>query len=255
MKRILIAATLVLTGAGQVLAADLPPSPAPPPRAPAAYVPPPIPVFSWTGIYVGINGGYGFGNSTWTDPAGNSTGSFTTTGFLVGGTLGANMQMSQFVFGVEGDIDWQNLKGSSVGGCGNLGAVNNVPTFVSCQTSSNWLGTIRGRFGYAIDRALIFGTGGGAFGDVIAGPTPSAPGSPINNSSTEFGWTAGAGLEYAFTDNITAKVEYLYVSLANGSCTTACTYGGGGGGGGANVGVSFHENLVRGGINFKFAGF
>ncbi len=245
MKRILITAILSITAAGSALAADLPQPAAPPPQAPAVYVPPMAPVYNWGGIYFGINGGYAFGNSEWTQ-AGLSTGNFSTNGGLVGGTIGANFQTDVFVFGVEGDVDWADLSGSSVGGCGPLGAAAAIPTTTTCQTTSDWLGTVRGRVGYAFDRVLVFGTAGGAFGNVQAGPSPATSGYPANNSSTEFGWTAGAGIEAAFAENWTAKVEYLYVDLANGSCTTAC------GSPATAVAVSFNESLIRAGINFKF---
>src|SRR5208282_3383357 len=117
----------------QALAADLPqPAPPPPPRAPATYVPVPVQVFSWTGFYLGINAGYGFGTVT---PSGG-TPSFTANGFLGGGTLGGNYQWGQIVLGVEGDGDYDSLKVSPAGLGGS--------TF-----SSNWLATVRGRAGYA----------------------------------------------------------------------------------------------------------
>ncbi len=243
MKRILIAAALALAAGGQALAADLPqPAPPPPPRAPATYVPTTAPVYNWGGVYFGINGGYGFGTSTWTDGLGGST-SNSPNGFLVGGTLGANFQTGAFVFGLEGDLDWTDLKGSSTGGCGTL-AGGTVPITVTCKTSNDWLGTARGRVGYAFDRILFYGTGGGAFGNVMA----ATPGSGLgSNSTTEYGWTAGAGIEAAFAQNWTAKIEYLYVDLANGSCTTAC------GSPTPAVAVTFKESLVRAGLNYKFS--
>jgi outer membrane immunogenic protein len=92
------------------LAADLPPPAAPPPQAPVAYIPA-APAFSWTGFYVGLNAGYAFGQSNWTSPMG-STGWFNVSGPLAGGTIGGNYQIGQLVIGAEGDIDWQNVKGS-----------------------------------------------------------------------------------------------------------------------------------------------
>jgi len=97
MKRILLAAALALAAGGQALAADLPQPAPPPPRTPATYVPVPAPVFTWSGIYIGVNGGYGFGDSNWTAPFLGSTGNFTTDGFLIGGTIGGNYQWGQFV--------------------------------------------------------------------------------------------------------------------------------------------------------------
>jgi outer membrane immunogenic protein len=230
MKRIVLAAALALS-AGPALAADLP-APPPPPRAPAAYVPVAAPIYNWSGIYVGINGGYGFGTSDWTG-GGLSTGSFDINGGLVGGTVGVNFQTGQFVFGVEGDADYSMVKGTTTS-----------LICPGCQTSDSWLGTIRGRAGYAWDRALLFVTGGGAYGDIKA----TVPGVGTD-TSTEFGWTVGGGLEYAFTENWTAKVEYLYVDLANGSCNAAC------GSPATPIDVSFQTSLIRAGINFKFGGF
>ncbi len=247
MKRILIAGAFALAAGGQALAADLPPPVAPPPRAPATYIPMVSPVYNWGGIYIGINGGYGFGSSnnwTGTGAIGASTGNFNTAGGLVGGTVGFNYQMGGFVIGLEADGDWSDIKGSSVLGCGPLGAAAGIPAGITCQTSSTWLSTVRGRAGWAWDRILLYGTGGGAFGNVTATTVGSGFAA---TSNTEVGWTAGAGIEAAFAQNWTAKVEYLYVSLQNGTCVTAC-------GSPTNPpAVSFKENLVRAGINYKFS--
>src|SRR5579863_7178900 len=99
MKRILMAGALAFAAAGQVFAADLP-RPGPAPQAPAAYIPTVAPVYNWGGIYLGLNGGYGFGSSKWSG-AGLNTQSFNTSGGVVGGTLGANFQSDAFVFGLE----------------------------------------------------------------------------------------------------------------------------------------------------------
>jgi len=237
MKRIVIAGLLPFVAMGSVLAADLPQpyTPPPPPRAPAVYVPSVVPVYNWGGFYIGLNGGYAFGDSDWTT-TGATTGNFNLSGGLVGGTVGANYQMGQFVIGVETDIDWADVKGSASTAC------------VGCQTANNWLGTIRGRAGYAWDRVLVFATAGGAYGNVKAS-LPAALGSGSENS-TEFGWTAGAGLEVAVAENITIKAEYLFVDLANGNCSgVAC-------GSPSNpIAVKFDESLIRAGLNFKFGGF
>ena len=95
MQRLLMAGAFALAAAAPALAADLPQPAPPPPRAPATYVPAPAPVFTWTGIYVGLNGGYAFGQSDWTASTG-TTGNFTTNGFLVGGAIGAYYQLEQF---------------------------------------------------------------------------------------------------------------------------------------------------------------
>ena len=228
MKRILLAAALALAAGGQALAADLPQPGPPPPRAPATYVPTPAPVFTWTGIYVGINGGYGFGDSSWSTLGLVPTGNFSTSGFLAGGTVGGNYQWNQFVLGVEGDGDWTNLDGTTNSTCPN------------CEVKSTWLATVRGRAGYAFDRILFYGTGGAAFGNVQGG----AIGGPFA-SGTQTGWTAGGGVEFAFTPNLTGKVEYLYVDLGNLACAGVLC-------GVSGNSLNLTENVVRAGINYKF---
>jgi outer membrane immunogenic protein len=148
---------------------------------------------------------------------------------MAGATLGGNYQFGQFVLGVEGDYDWQNIRGAS----------NNAAICISCDTASSWVATVRGRAGYAWDRIMIYGTGGGAFASV-KGSFGTLPW----QSNTEIGWTAGAGLEGAITDNWTAKVEYLYADFGNMSCNAASCLGA--------ATVSLKENMVRAGINYKF---
>ena len=235
MKR-WITSALALTAfaaAGPAIAADLPAPAPPPPRAPATYVPA-APAFTWTGFYIGVNGGYGFGSSTWNAPA--STGAFNTDGFLVGGTIGANWQLNALVLGVEGDFDYSTINGSS-------GVVCNAPTAASCETATNWLATVRGRVGYAFDHILVYGTGGGAFANLQTGLNPPQ----TFGERTAFGWTAGAGVEVAFTQNWTAKLEYLYVDLENQTCALTVNCGLA-----AGSTVTFTESLVRAGLNYKF---
>jgi outer membrane immunogenic protein len=228
MKRILFAGAVALALATPAFAADLPEAAPPPPVKAPAFIP--SPVYNWSGVYIGINGGYGFGNSEWKDPV--DTGNFGLDGGLVGGTLGVNFQTGQFVFGLEGDADWTNIQGStSSGGC--LGFV--------CQTSNDWLSTFRARVGVAFDRVLLYGTAGGAAGNVKANLSGFG-----STDSTEFGWSAGAGLEYAITENVTIRGEYLFVDLADGSCSTVVC------GAATSVPVSFNTSLVRAGLDFKF---
>jgi outer membrane immunogenic protein len=230
MKRSLIIGAMAFAISAPALAADLPPPSAPPPpRAPAAYVPAP-PAFSWTGFYIGLNAGGALGSSTWTAP-GASSGSFSVDGPMAGGTIGANYQIGQFVIGAEGDVDWQNIRGSvSTGAC----------SLASCDTASDFLATFRARFGFAADRALLYATAGGAATDIKA----SSAMLPWN-SSTELGWTAGAGVEYAMTDNWTAKVEYLFADFEKATCPAASC-------GGTGITVGLYENVVRAGVNYKF---
>jgi iron complex outermembrane recepter protein len=214
------------------------------PQPALAKAPPPATPFSWTGVYLGINGGYSFGASNWTGSVtGGSTGNFATSGFLFGGTAGANYQIGTFVFGVEADGDWVDASGFGTFTATSLCAGG-------CLTSNSWLATVRGRAGYALDRFLVYGTGGAAFGDVRA----NFSNDPVS-SATEAGWTIGAGVEVALAANWTAKAEYLFVDLANGSCTANCAIQNPNGSPVIpNVAVKFNQNLVRAGVNYKFGG-
>jgi outer membrane immunogenic protein len=221
MKRVLFALVGLAALTGTAAAADLPPRPAPAPYYKAAVV---APVYNWTGFYIGINGGGGFGRSTW-----DSTGGFNTSGGLVGGTVGYNYQFGQGVVGLEGDIDWANIKGTTNSVCP-----------LGCKTSDNWLSTVRGRLGYAADRFMPFITGGAAFGDIKA----TTPGF-ASADNTKAGWTVGAGLEFAIARNWTAKAEYLYVDLGKFNCGVSCGIV-------ATNNVSFTTNLIRAGVNYRF---
>lgn len=192
-----------------------------PVKAPVMYAP----AHNWSGFYVGINGGGGFGRSSW-----DSTGGFDVSGGLVGGTIGYNYQSGPAVFGVEGDAAWSNIRGSTTTLCA-----------LGCETRNTWLGTARARLGYSWDRFLPYVTGGAAFGEVKAN-TPGFAGA----SSTQVGWAAGAGVEYAITNNLSVKAEYLYVDLGSFNCGVNC------GGGLATDNVKFDSHVVRGGLNWKF---
>lgn len=219
MKRVILACVGVLALSGAAAAADLPVAPAPYYKSPVY-----APAYNWSGFYLGINGGGGWGRSTW-----STTNSFDTSGGLVGGTIGYNYQMNQVVLGVEGDIDWANIKGSTSTGC----------PVASCTTGDNWLSTVRGRLGYAADRFMPYITGGAAFGDVKA----SGPGL-TGTDTTNAGWTLGGGIEFAIAGHWTAKAEYLYVNLGNVSCGAAC--------GAAVENVNWHTNIGRVGLNYRF---
>ena len=250
MKRFLIVAVASLLAASRASAADLPVRTGPPP----AYYPVAT-VYDWGGGYIGINGGYAFGQSEWgSDPFNrsglSSTGNFNVNGGLVGGTIGVSGQWGAWVFGVEGDFDWQGLSGSSSSAfCTSL-FISTTPAGLSCKTASNWLGTFRARFGYAWDRVLVYGTAGGAGANVET----ALSGLPYQ-SNPEWGWTAGAGLEWAFADNWTAKVEYLFVDLAqNAVCNHgySCGFDAPAAAINSNMAVKLNENLIRVGLNFKY---
>ena len=217
MKRLFAAGVALLALAGMAAAADLPPAPYY--RAPPPYVP----LYTWTGFYLGLNGGGAFGSSTW-----DTAGSINTSGGLVGGTIGYNYQINHFVVGAEADIDWASISGTTTTAACPAG----------CKTGDLWLSTVRGRVGYAADRFLPFVTGGAALGNI------NATTAGLTTTGTNAGWTVGAGLEFAFTPSWSAKAEYLYVNLGKFNCGLNC--------GAPTDNVSFSANIVRGGINYRF---
>jgi outer membrane immunogenic protein len=192
------------------------------PYRPELYAP--APIANWTGGYIGANFGYGFGNSDWSAPAVTES----AKGGLAGATIGYNYQTGVWVWGLEGDWDWTNMKGDA--DCGVLG---------TCTTKLNWLATGRARVGYAgWGNWMPYLTGGVAAGNVKVSTAVAEA------SVTRVGWTAGLGGEYAFTPNWSLRAEYLYVNLGDFDCSTACAVTG--------SNVSLKTNLVRGGLNFRF---
>ena len=223
MKR-LIAGCFALCGllaAQSAQAADL--SLAPLYKAPPA---PMAQVYNWTGFYLGANAGGGWGRSWW---SGNAA-PVNFSGAQAGGTAGYNWQYGHTVLGLEGDVDWSNLKGTnSSAGCPG-----------GCTTSDDWLSTVRGRAGYAFGSIMPYVTGGVAVGDInaAAGGFPGA-------SATRAGWTVGGGLEVALPGNWSVKAEYLHVDLGSFNCGTSC-------GPTPTNNVSMHDNVVRAGVNYHF---
>jgi outer membrane immunogenic protein len=217
MKTFLLAGVSALAlGIASASAADIMRRP-PPAKQPVVVEAP----FTWTGPYVGINGGYGWGSSDFSGPF--TTGAFDTSGGLVGGTLGYNYQVNQIVFGIEGDIGASFMKGSAT--CGAA---------LTCQTENSWLGTARGRLGYSFGRFMPYVTGGAAFGDIET----TIPGVGTANE-TKVGWTAGGGIEAVISGPWTAKVEYLHVDLGRGASILGSD-------------AKFEADVVRAGINYRF---
>jgi len=167
---------------------------------------------SWAGPYLGANIGYAWG-SVANNPA-------KPSGFVGGVQAGYNWQNGQWVFGLEGDIQ----------------ATGAEETFAPWKFSNPWFGTVRGRAGYALNNVLLFGTGGLAFGELRATTFG------LSESHTNAGWTLGAGAEIqmGFAPNWSAKVEYLYVDLANSNFVIT----------GASNGYRF--GLIRAGLNYRF---
>jgi outer membrane immunogenic protein len=212
---------------------------------------PVAPAYHWTGLYLGLNGGWEFqhvSETTTFTPSGaggaNPLGGFATStsssttnngnAAVAGGQAGFNWQSDWAVFGIEGDFDWSGQQATHI-----VGSITN-------NSKGPWFATIRGRFGAAFDRLLVYATAGAAFNDVSQNITATGFGTVFNASQVDFGWTAGAGVEGAFAPNWTARVEYLYV---NTDLSLSGPY--------AGLGTLSHSgtierSIIRGGINYKF---
>jgi len=181
-------------------------------------------VFRWTGIYAGVHLGGASGYLTETPipfllPGGTIAplpASLTTSGWLAGGQIGASYQVESWVLGIEAQASWANLTGST--SC----VANAVPATIvvapgNCTAKIDSLGTAAARLGMAFDRLLIYGKGGAAWTNdnyQVLVPTPLRQ-LVFSTNLTRWGWMAGLGIEYAFTDNWTAKIEYNYMDLGN----------------------------------------
>jgi outer membrane immunogenic protein len=246
INRIGLWAAAVSTGAfafsAAALAADMPVK-APPPVVVAVY--------NWTGLYIGIQGGYAWGDTQHEQQVfAAATGDFRIKGGLVGGTVGYNYQVNSIVLGIEADYSWSGIKGN-VGPfvVGTFGCGNGTE---GCVTEVERFGTVRGRVGVAANQFLIFATGGWAYGRVngfIEGAVALANG--YSGSGNRSGWAAGGGVEYGFTPNLSAKLEYLRVDLGKLTYgqpgTGACTAG-------SCATATAEFNVIRAGLNYRFGG-
>jgi outer membrane immunogenic protein len=248
LRRILMASVGAIALAGTAVAADLP-SPAPPP----VYVPP-VPIFTWTGVYVGGQVGYAWGNQS--ANFGDSFGlfdnvSYNGDGVIGGAHVGYNLQLSQFVIGLEGDVDGSSISKGVSGVVFPLGgAFGSVNT--SFNSNANVQGSIRGRVGYAWDRVLVYATGGVAFAGVNSDlSTSTLFGTSYDAASnTRVGWTVGGGLEYAVTNNWSIRAEYRYSDF--GQYTVYPVNFAALGDTGAFINRHLTENRVQVGFSYKF---
>ncbi len=212
--------------------------------------------FTWTGIYGGVNVGYGWGDpkitsliTSFVEPGPGATGilnaaasgtSSSSSSVLGGFQAGYNLQTGSWVYGLETDLSVTKLQASSppiVASTRAFGGADtaSLQTTSSATASIDWFGTLRGRLGFAWDRVLIYGTGGlayglvrltdGAFFNGFAGNGNSpvdgsvafnGVGTP-KDSIVKVGWTAGGGIDYAYTNNIILSFTYLHVDLGSES--------------------------------------
>jgi outer membrane immunogenic protein len=220
------AALLSLVGVGAAAAADLPM------KAPVMRVDPP---FSWTGFYIGGYAGGLWGDKDWVEVVGPVPGGSihpNYSGFIGGGQVGFNYQFDRWVFGIEGE--WGGTNAS-----GNTRCISSAA--VTCGVELNWVAMLTGRVGFTVDRALIYAKGGGVW---VQEDYPVAPGTPgaITLNNTRDGWTIGGGVEYAFTPNWSAKIEYNYLDLGTNRLNFA----------GAVEDITQRAHIAKIGLNYRF---
>jgi outer membrane immunogenic protein len=236
---LLLASTSLFTvGTQAAHSADLPYKAARP--APVA-----APVWSWTGFYIGahVGGAWGTVESEFAAVP-FPIASATINGFIGGGQIGYNIQNGIFVFGVEADASWTNLKGTTP-----------CLFVLTCKREADFLGTVTGRLGLTADRALIYVKGGGAWAHIEH--DVSAFGFPASNADkTIWGWTVGTGVEYAITGNWSAKLEYNYMDFGSQTLSFVIPVGipGGPGAGGVDVDTTTNIHAVKFGVNYRFGG-
>jgi outer membrane immunogenic protein len=249
LRNVLFVTAALIAFSGSAFASDLPNT-----KEPPVFAPPP-PVFTWTGAYVGAQAGYEWGrtsNAVFTDPgvflAGLS--SYDGSGVVGGVHIGYNYQISQFVLGVEGDVEGSSYSGSATG---------TVP-FTSYTTRIPVQGSIRGRVGIAWDRVLFYATGGVEIADIentYASPPfaaggffalaiPARPAAYDSFSSGRVGWTVGGGVEYAIDPNWSVRAEYRYTDFGTFNEFLVHTYPG------DYVHLNIYDNKVEVGASYKF---
>jgi outer membrane immunogenic protein len=230
LSKFLLSSSLLLAMAASAAAADLPSE-----KGPPVYAPPPPPAFSWSGVYLGGQVGYGWGTSNVTT---NGVGvpNLSQSGVVGGAHIGYNYQVSQFVFGLEGDVNGSSERDS---------ALDFVPAgVVDYGVRKNVDASIRGRIGYAFDRVLVYATGGAAYGNFRTNYNDGTSFNSFNDG--RIGWTVGGGLEYAIDNNWSVRAEYRYTDYGHINDTPFLL--------GAFNSVSQHirDNRVQAGFSYKF---
>jgi len=195
MVRLIIVVGAAVFLANAALAADIPAY-----EPPAEVLPAVTPVYDWSGVYLGLQGGWKFGEDDY-EVTGADT-SFDVDGPMVGGHLGANMAWGNFILGLEGDGEWADVTGDFAAGNGD-----------EVGTSIDWQASIRGRVGLRWSRVLLYGTGGAAFAGTENRIFDAGTATEETEDDTRIGWTAGAGLDAGITNNLSAGIEYRYTDL------------------------------------------
>ena len=201
--------------------------------------------YNWSGVYIGVQAGYGWAENQYeiSTPIGILGEDFDSDGFIGGLTLGANWQVGALVYGIEGDISYSDISA----GLDASGVPCNQDSFEEdgCAAGIDWFGTGRARLGYAIDNFLPYVTGGFAVGGLDGEITDAHCGaSSCTYDETQIGWTAGAGIEWGLTQQISLKAEYLHVDFGSVDL----------GPNNRNTGprADIDLDLVRIGLNYRF---
>ncbi len=246
----------------------------------------PVPMFTWSGFYAGVNSGYGWGaysdtlyvsaHDATANLTVNTTSKLWTEGGFGGGQAGYNVQRNRFVFGLETDFQGAAVKGNTFSEAEVFPAGAVIPTVINeawARSSLDWFGTVRGRLGYSAGNALFFGetlfyaTGGFAYGGVRDSLTMELT-SPLANANnrttvsaarngTRTGWVAGGGIEVALSPSWSAKAEYQYIDLGSNTLATSAALAYLGGQtlltdtGTASVKIDHAYNTVRLGLNYR----
>jgi outer membrane immunogenic protein len=211
----------------------------PPPRAakkskavlktkPITKAPPPSRATS-SGFYVGVNGGYNWGRATLSGFPFLEN-SFDARSGMAGITFGYNAQSGSVVYGFETDLDAAWMSATNWG----------LPPCFACEVQLRYFGTLRGRVGYAVGKALPYFTAGLAYGGLKTSNLLLG----TSEKDAKFGWTVGGGVEYAIAGAWSMKFEYLYFELEKMDCGVLTC--------GANAEVEFKGNLLRTGFNYRF---
>jgi outer membrane immunogenic protein len=240
-----VLACLTVATAVPAFAADLPPRV----PEPQVYAPAPAPFYNWSGLYIGGHIGGGWGDETATNVNASplaAAGSATVgkpTGFLGGGQIGVNYQMNTWVFGIEADVSWSDVKETTV-------TASLVPGIsLNGSSNTNWLATVTGRVGYAVNNWLLYAKGGVAWSDVdytAALVTAGVAAPAFVVSDTRVGWIVGAGVEFGFWNNWSAKLEYNFIDFGTErySFTVA--------GATAPVDIESQIHVFKAGLNYRF---
>jgi len=238
MKKILMVGVsfFAIAAAGGANAADLPVYT----KAPKAMP------YNWTGFYLGVEGGAGWGTAEQTDARGFTSGNYTPNGSFVGGTVGYNWQFTNWVFGLEGDASWADIGASTPGTDVNSGLCGGAPS--RCNTKLEAIETVRGRLGYAFGYVMPYVTGGLAVGSLHGEEGDvAANGAFGSGTSTVTGYTVGAGVEAMVLPRWTVKLEGLYTDFGKHAVFNDTVPG---------VGVvpesiKFAPSLIKIGVNYK----